>query len=337
MFGVLLLMLCLLGHGMVSMRDVIVDAAAAKASAATRDTQVGTSCKAPGGILNQAGDCVCCGGWSGPGCGRRDRCFEVSCSNGGHCDATTGFCQCPPGFTGVQCERPSCSYQGYYDTKHRRCVCNYGYAGTDCGQCAVAPAGHTHVCVPTRSVLYEGYMLMVLPTAFAEQIVGGTKKPDATIAYSGIYPNSPGYNGKHYGCNCRVDDVSSSSRNKRWISNGNLYLYNQTIVTCIADSTLSALQMAELTNMWYQAYSLEQQGLLNNTWYIIGIVFIVAFGLLVLGITIYCVVKSYEGSVKSASPFDEEADIDARINYQSQQQQPIYRKAGPKRFTTKTK
>jgi hypothetical protein len=83
-----------------------------------------------------------------------------------------------------------------------------------------------------------------------------------------------------------------------------LFLYNETIVNCIADSTLSAQQMAELTNMWYQAYSLEQQGLLNNTWYIVGIIFIILFGLLLLGIIVYCAVKSYEGSV-SESPFED--------------------------------
>lgn len=302
--------LCLYKVCGASMRDVVIAGGSFSASVVEkRGSHVGTSCQAPGGIINQGGDCVCCGGWSGPGCGRRDRCFDVSCANGGRCDPNTGFCMCPLSFTGAQCERPSCSFQGYYDAKHRRCTCNYGFAGADCNQCAVAPAGHAYVCVPTRSVLYDGYMLMVLPSSFAEQIVSGTKKPDATLSYSGIYPNAVGHNGKRYGCNCRLDSAaedanSPSARNKRWISNGNLYLYNQTVVTCIADSTLTMQQMAELTSMWYQAYSLEQQGLLNNTWYIVGIIFIILFGLLLLGIIVYCAVKSYEGTV-SESPFEE--------------------------------
>lgn len=44
---------------------------------------VGTACQAPGGIVNQNGDCVCCAGWSGPGCATRNKCYETSCSNGG--------------------------------------------------------------------------------------------------------------------------------------------------------------------------------------------------------------------------------------------------------------
>jgi hypothetical protein len=258
----------------------------------SRDTISGTSCQAPGGILNQMGDCVCCGGWSGPGCSRRNKCFETSCSNGGHCDPDSGFCMCPITHTGPQCEHPSCSFKGYYEKLKKRCICNNGYSGTDCEQCATSPVGQSYTCVPSKSHLHDGYMLLLLPSDFSSKIISGEKKPDPTLNYNGIYPNSIGKDGKKYGCDCRLDNGDGNK--KRWISNGNLQVYNQTIVECISESTLSSQQMIELTNMWYTAYTLEQQGRLNDTWYIIGIIFIVFFILETLCIIIYCFVKNYD-------------------------------------------
>lgn len=285
--------------GQISMRDAVVESALLTDGAGHNQRSVaGVACSSPGGIVNQMGDCICCGGWSGPGCSRRNRCFDVSCSNGGHCDEDTGFCRCPLSFTGPQCENPSCSFRGYYDKQKHRCTCNQGFAGVDCEQCAVAPANNNYVCVPSKSVLYDGYMLMLLPSSFAADIVSGRKKPDPSISYTGIYPNSVGFDKQKYGCDCRPDN----SQKKRWISNGNLYLYNETIVDCIAASSLSGQQMAELTNMWYSAYSLEQQGLLNNTWYIVGIVFIVLFVLQTAAIVLYCVF-THTGKAREDSPY----------------------------------
>jgi len=254
----------------------------------SRSSVTGQICKSPGGTINNHGDCVCCPGYSGLGCSVRNRCYDVSCANGGHCNPETGFCMCPKSFTGPQCEHPSCSFNGFYDIQRHRCVCKDGFAGADCEQCMVsAVPGQTRVCVPMPRVTYQ---LMTLPTKLAEDIVSGRRKISATLTYPGIYPDSLGHDGKRYGCDCRV---SAATRGKRWISNGNLYLYNQTIVECIDQSTLSAQQMAELTNMWYTAYQLEQEGRLNSTWYYVGIVFIVLFGVLLLGIVVYCVVINY--------------------------------------------
>ena len=251
---------------------------------------VGQTCKSPGGIINQHGDCVCCTGWSGTGCSRRNLCYDKSCSNGGHCNPETGLCMCPKTHTGPQCELPSCSFHGYYDLAKHRCSCLQGFAGTDCEQCAIAAnAGQTNVCVPSPR---HTYVLMTLPSAFAAQIVSGEKRPAPSITYNGIYPNSIGKDGKKYGCNCRAEEESK----KRWISNGNLYLYNETVVNCIEDSSLSTQQMEELIDMWYTAYSLEQAGRLNDNWYIIGIVFIIAFILETIIIIIYCVIKNYDSS-----------------------------------------
>jgi hypothetical protein len=86
------------------MRSMVIGQAEEAHHRQNRDTTVGTVCRPPGGIVNLDGECLCCGGWGGPGCATRNKCHEVSCANGGTCDQTTGFCQCPKAFTGHQCE-----------------------------------------------------------------------------------------------------------------------------------------------------------------------------------------------------------------------------------------
>jgi hypothetical protein len=163
-------------------------------------------------------------------------------------------------------------------------------------------------------------MLLLLPSDFAAKIISGEKKPDPSLNYNGIYPNSLGKDGKKYGCDCRI--TSDQNNRKRWISNGNLQLYNQTVVECIAESSLSAQQMVELTNMWYTSYTLEQEGRLNDTWYIVGIVFIVAFILETLIIIIYCFVKNYDSfNINSPTEDLEEQPINSAIPYKRRIQQ----------------
>ena len=192
---------------------------------------------------------------------------------------------------------PSCSWNGHWDVRLGRCVCSRGYGGADCGSCAVASAGNAQVCVPTRSPLYQGYMLMTLPAAYAAGIVDGSRKPDSTCNYNGIYPNSQGKDGKHYGCDCFPSDGnkrrSAAPVSVRGIPQASLSLYTQVVVQCVDQSTLTSQQMAELDNMWYTAVQLEQQNRLNDTWYIVGIIFIILFFLLLTGIIVYCFVKNY--------------------------------------------
>lgn len=296
----MLLLLFLLSVCAIDMRDFTVGSFEASVFR-QREVVGGHSCQSPGGIVNQIGDCVCCPGWSGIGCSTRNRCFDISCANGGHCNPDTGFCSCPKTHTGPQCENPSCSFHGYYDIKKKHCVCNAGFAGIDCEQCAVAPmSSQVNVCVPSPQNVY---ILMTLPISFAAQLVSGEKKPSPTVTYNAIYPNSIGKDGKHYGCDCRAE---SAENRKRWISNGNLFLYNETIVTCVAESTLTTQQMSELINMWYTAYTLEQQGRLNDTWYILGIVFMVLFAVTIFILIIYCIVQYYN---RTTTEFDEETPI----------------------------
>jgi hypothetical protein len=141
-------------------------------------------------------------------------------------------------------------------------------------------------------------MLMTLPAAYAAGIVDGSRKPDATCNYNGIYPNSQGKDGKHYGCDCFPDagnkrDASVALVSSKGIPQASLSLYTQVVVQCVDQSTLTAQQMAELDNMWYTAVQLEQQNRLSDTWYIVGVIFIILFILLLLGIVVYCFVINY--------------------------------------------
>jgi hypothetical protein len=155
-------------------------------------------------------------------------------------------------------------------------------------------------------------MLMTLPAAYAKQIVDGTRRPDASVNYNGIYPNSMGKDNKHYGCDCFPDSDGAAKRSRhqslRGISQASLSLYTQTVISCVDSSTLTTAQMAELDNMWYTAVQLEQQNLLNNTWYIVGIIFIILFVLLLLGVVLYCFIINYGKTTKS-----EDVPIQARL------------------------
>lgn len=248
-----------------------------------RSQSVGVACKSPGGILNHGGQCTCCPGYQGPQCDQHDACFGITCQNGGTCDR--GQCVCPDTHTGDRCQYPSCSFNGRWDTNH--CACKMGFGGDQCEHCAIPTPHKAYVCVPTKSTAFDGYMLMQLPTAFAEKIVSGTVKPDSSIPYTGIRPGTIGHNGKKYGCDCRTE------RNAKRISNAEISLYNLIVTQCIEESTLNAQQMEELQNFWYTCLSLQEQGLLTNAWYIVAIVFIVFFVLSLMAIVIYCIVVNY--------------------------------------------
>jgi hypothetical protein len=86
------------------MRSMVIGQSEEAHHRQNRGTSVGSVCRPPGGIVNLDGECLCCGGWGGPGCATRNKCHEVSCANGGTCDPNTGFCQCPLAYTGHQCE-----------------------------------------------------------------------------------------------------------------------------------------------------------------------------------------------------------------------------------------
>jgi hypothetical protein len=72
-----------------------------------------------------------------------DRCATRSCENGGVC--IDGFCDCPPGFTGTNCElsldpcdRQACdpnrSSSCVSNGEEARCICKDGFEGERCAQ-----------------------------------------------------------------------------------------------------------------------------------------------------------------------------------------------------------
>lgn len=274
----------------------VMSVTGSETSARKRDVAV--TCKSPGGHFSSTtGDCVCCPGYSGVGCSNRDRCYDVSCSNGGFCDGTTGYCVCPQGWSGPRCNVPTCSSNGLWSTSSNACVCHRGWAGADCSVCA--PSGttsstgvsYTWVCVPSKA---SKYMLMNLPTTYAQKLVAGTVKADASLNYNALIPGSGalGVDGVALDCACQP-----LGKKKKRISPANLDLYNQTVVDCIESSTLTNQQMQELESLWATCVSLEQQGLLTSAWYIVAIIFIILFGLLVVALLIYCVFVNYTQDV----------------------------------------
>jgi hypothetical protein len=136
-------------------------------------------------------------------------------------------------------------------------------------------------------------MLMLLPNAFADDILSGTRKPDPHLPYPGILPGTLVHYGKPRACDCTRSDGARAIAS-RAISNSNLDLYTQLVISCTQSSTLSLQQMQELEQMWYSAVSLEQQNLLNNTWFIVGIIFICLFILENMILIIWCFVKYYQ-------------------------------------------
>merc|ERR1711862_37764 len=69
-----------------------------------------------GGRCNDDGRrCTCTPGWLGERCGYRHPCESKPCRNGGTCSRWAAsaisksndyFCDCPPGYTGINCETP---------------------------------------------------------------------------------------------------------------------------------------------------------------------------------------------------------------------------------------
>lgn len=280
---------------------------------AVKDTAVAVStCKAPGGIMAaNSMTCTCCPGWHGPSCAERELCHDARCENGGYCNPETGSCVCPDTHTGPHCLISSCSHNGRYNEHTGRCQCRTGYAGTSCEQCASPSTGKSYVCVPSKSAAFDGYMLMQLPTSFADKIISGSIRPDSSISYIGIRPGGVGYNGKQYGCDCIPEDKKRQQR----ISNAELSLYNLIITECIEDSSLNAQQMEELQSFWYECVSLQEQGLLTNAWYIVAIVFIILFVLCITGFVIYCIVISYNKKREQyEGREDDSQDIESSIN-----------------------
>ena len=80
------------------------------------------------------GQCDCAPGWTGPNCGMAVVC-DVPCQNGGICSAPN-TCTCLSGWSGPDCGVPVCSVpckNGGACSAPNTCTCNAGWSGPDCG------------------------------------------------------------------------------------------------------------------------------------------------------------------------------------------------------------
>lgn len=122
---------------------------------------------------------------------------------------------------------------------------------------------------------------MHLPTTYAQQLLSGAVKADASLTYPAVIPGTNSV------------DCACQSENRKRITPADLDLYNNTVTQCIESSSLTTSQMQELESLWATCISMEQQGTLSNTWYILAIVFIILFGLLGIGVVLYCIISNY--------------------------------------------
>jgi hypothetical protein len=311
MISLLCILLVVLVNGSDLMRTMLLGS---ENGVNKKDTVIGVSCSSPGGhVSTLTNECECCPGYNGLGCGVRDKCYDVSCANSGTCDSNTGHCLCISGWGGVKCDVPSCNApNGMYDDRIKKCVCKNGWAGVSCDQCAVSSGNNDWVCVPSKSPLLKGYVLMILPKNYVVQLLSGAAKPDPTISYNAIRPGSAGYNGKIFDCMCEPP-VST----KRGASPANLALYSQVIYDAIDASTLNLAQQVEAASMWGQTVNLSNANLLTsaNGWYITAIIFIILFILEIFVFILYCVISNKQ---KSELTLDEVQLTNSKFNYPPQ-------------------
>jgi hypothetical protein len=124
--------------------------------------------------------------------------------------------------------------------------------------------------------------------ADAQDFLTGVKRADMNIPYVAILPNSVGFDGQTYNCEC-----VAVSQDKRRISNGDLDIYNITIVECIEASNATAAQTADMVNLWTTCVDMHEAGMLTYGWWIgciiLGIVAVVEF----IIILFLCITWSY--------------------------------------------
>lgn len=299
-------------------------------------------CEAPGGIwLAEQATCQCCPGYHGTGCAARDRCKGVTCLNGGSCDAKTGQCLCNEAFMGTHCEIPYCGEHGMYDPFAGECTCHRGWGGQWCDRCALPTrTGYIWTCVPGKT---SDYILMQLSGDVANQVVQGQINPLAQ-SYAGIFPVSgdpggvKGHDGRYYDCACRPVDHVKASRQLRYAiaqrdpntvvhGTGKRYgwsdlgAFDIVVTDCIADGNLTMQEMDDLNCLWDTCVRQARHGRLNDSWYIVGIIFIVLFIVALVILVMTCFLWSYQlDRVRRAGESSDSAYGGHRRAYSQRQQ-----------------
>lgn len=168
-------------------------------------------------------DDTCCPGKMGADCNIDDLCARMdaqhTCKNGGVCDALTGKCACPAGYSGETCTHQTCSGNGQYDPGKASCVCWEGWTGSDCSECLLYPEyKHRHVCFPTGK---HGYVLWKVEEDVAKQWLGPKGRELLNSLLQGLkgsnftrvaFPGKRDYANRYLDCECRVIPDTFDSR-----------------------------------------------------------------------------------------------------------------------------
>lgn len=157
-----------------------------------------------------------------------DHCASAPCENGATCTNTeTGYsCECPPGFTGANCELEidSCAAEpcvnGFCtdEVDGYACACAAGFTGDNCeveiDECAAAPCVNGGICVDALAG-YECHCLVgytgprcetVIDNCASQPCVNGGACTNEVADYTCSCP--PGYDGRN--CEFDVDDCAGS-------------------------------------------------------------------------------------------------------------------------------
>lgn len=280
-------------------------------------------CQEPGGHLTpDQSQCICCPGYHGTGCAVFNRCHNQVCINGGSCNEMTGACDCHEGFVGDHCEIPDCGIHGAFDPFSGQCTCRRGWDGYRCDQCALPNSPDMElVCVP---VVHGDYLLLEVEANVAHDLLTGLENP-MSQPYNAIRPGpgkgTLGHDGRYYGCDCLPLDYVKQARNahrdllKRGISAADLGAFDQVISDCITMSNLTSQQMTELNELWNRCLTQERRGRLNDTWYILGIIFICLTIILIIVVVVTCFLWSYQLDRfrQLGYSVDENADLEQHI------------------------
>lgn len=271
-------------------------------------------CVAPFGHPSANGqECECCPGYHGTGCTSRNTCHDRVCLNGGQCDAGRGICMCAEGFLGKNCEVVDCGLHGSYDPFTGTCSCARGWDGYRCDQCATPlQTSLDYICVPGKR---SDYVLLQVNRNIAQRMLINAINP-LNRPYPAIKPNSQGHDKRHYGCDCRPHDELQRARDMhhsliaaRSTSVAELGEFDEVISDCITNSNLTAQQMQDLNDLWNTCMTQELRGRLGDTWYIVGVIFIVLFIVVLFAWIITCFMWSYNiDSIKQRYNINDDND-----------------------------
>ena len=191
-------------------------------------------------------------------------CQKGRCRAHGRCDPVTDQCTCNPGFEGPQCQYTDCNGHGHMLITDQHCTCRLGWIGDACDRCAPNAKGMYHVCLATSKHTGHPYMLTYVPETQFHEIMSGALRLDIEATHRSITPNSVGYDGRTYDCECRptgertengmVPHGGSLRRHPkaRDLNDAQATAYEMLVNQCVADAMFDAQ-----TAMAYNEFTME--------------------------------------------------------------------------------